>query len=199
MCRCVYWPSSSISEKRTGLNNKVESSETPAGDPWFSPTDFKSLLLLDGTMTENTVTAVLSNRLHLRTLFSFYYGLHLLCCISVECLLWGSNFYGDLLSSIDICVVYIADFLCVLLQNWSLQCSSINVELTDVSLYVRGLRRLRGMWWIFSARFRSAGSKNFCHVRKKHIQIEIILQNILAFGGDGRKEKMNMGVVELKL
>lgn len=59
-------------------------------------------------------------------LFSFYCGLHLLCYISVKCLLWGNNFYGDLLNSIDIlamCTLLI--FLCVFLQNWSLQCSSI--------------------------------------------------------------------------
>lgn len=103
------------------------------------------------------------------------------------------------MSSIDIWAMYIADFLCVLLQNCSLQCSSINVALTDVSLYTRGLGRPRGTWWIFSTHFRSAGSKNVCHVRKKHVEIEIILQNLLAFGGDGGKKEISMGVVELKL
>lgn len=172
MCRCVYWPSSSVSRKRICLN-KVESNETPAGDPWYSPKDFKSLLLLDVVWWQKyTATAVLSNRLHLRTPFSFYYVLHLLCYISVECLLWSNNFCGDLLSSIDIWAMLSTDFLCVL-YNWSLQCSSVNTVLTDLSLYSRGLGRPRGILeFSFSAHFRSAGSTNTCHLRKKHVQIE---------------------------
>lgn len=164
----------------------MESDETSTGDFWLLSKDLRSLLFFWLSWYADKNTAVTSNTLYLR--MPSYCGLHVLYSISVEYLHWSNSLCRTPLSSVIWATLILLFFLCTAskLKALSLSlCSLMQLCRPEVfeepEVYVF-------FFFLAGTNF----STSYCLVRKKYVQIEIVLMRLLVSGGDGKRASIHI-------